>query len=307
MEPKKRLAGRFLPSRVFARWIWIVRFGLSVVPLILFLAGSLVLYFAPSRYQSSAVFEYLGKRPLPEVEALLKSRNIFDIAADRLELSKRLGVSKGTAFDLVSPQLETSLDAASGWIKLEATYSKSDLARDIAAELTKALESYESSLATRATETRINALETAVTDARDESDAKQQFLTRLISVRGYAPVDPIASLDVDAARHDWQNARARVLDAEAVLAEARLELANPGRWVEIHSVPQISDKAVGRDSDDSLGSVTLKALGAGLAFALLTPYLLELAFPRRLRGKAASGEWHEMEPVREISGMPVNG
>jgi len=176
MKSKERLAGRFLPSRVYARWIWTVRCGLCVVPLILFLEGSLVLYLSSSRYQSAAVFEYLGKRPLSEVEALLKSRNVFDIVADRMELSKRLKVSKGTAFDLVSPQLETSADAASNMIKVKATYSMKELARDLAAEFPRALESYESSLASEIVQSRIDALETSMINARDEAEASRDVV-----------------------------------------------------------------------------------------------------------------------------------
>ncbi|RYD28072.1 MAG: hypothetical protein EOP87_20210, partial [Verrucomicrobiaceae bacterium] len=73
MAQKKRLAGRFLPSRVYARWKWTVRFGLSALPLILFLAGAFTLYLSPARYRSTAVFEYLGSRSPAEAAALLRS------------------------------------------------------------------------------------------------------------------------------------------------------------------------------------------------------------------------------------------
>ncbi len=36
-----------------------------------------------------------------------------------------------------------------------------------------------------------------------------------------------------------------------------------------------------KKTGESQGAITLQSLGIGLAFALLAPYLLELAFPRR--------------------------
>ena len=75
VNSKNRLAGRFLPSRVYARWKWTVRCGLCVVPLILFLAGSVVVYLQPGRYQSTTVFKYTGERPAAEVVALALSRS----------------------------------------------------------------------------------------------------------------------------------------------------------------------------------------------------------------------------------------
>lgn len=291
MNKKNRLAGRFLPSRVYARWKWTVRFGLSALPVILFIAGSIQLYLEPNRYQSTVVFEYLGKRPLPEVEALLKSRNVFNITADNLELSKRLGIDRDTTYDSLSGRIETSVDAASGMVELKVTDTGKEIARDLADDLAKSLEAYEIKLAKHTLQARLDALENSVDEAGDEAEILRQNLVRLISIRGEDSGDTIAKLDLDAARHHWENAQNRVLDGQARIQEARLELTNPGKWVVVHSSPVISQSPVGKKGDESLGIVILKALGIGLGYALVIPYLLELAFPRRSRAKA---------PLRDI-------
>jgi|GEM_PF-5355183 len=38
------ITGRFLPSRVYCRWKWTVRAGLTVVPMLVLLGGGLVLF-----------------------------------------------------------------------------------------------------------------------------------------------------------------------------------------------------------------------------------------------------------------------
>lgn len=308
MNKKNRLAGRFLPSRVFARWKWTVRFGLSALPLILFLGGGMVLYLTPNRYQSAAVFEYLGKRPPVEAAALLKSYNVTERAISSLDLTRREGIDKETLFRVISKVSATKVDARTGMIELRVTHTRKEIARDLAAELPKALETYEQSLAIAAINLRLEAAEKSVTEAGDEAATKRQALVRLISVRGAEAADPVSRLDLDAARADWDHAYRRVLDGRTQAADARRELAAPGNWVVIHSQPVISQSPVDKKPDKSLGAVILQALGAGLAFSLLAPYLLELAFPRRSRpvspGKDA---WSEAADDSELVGLPANG
>ncbi|MEO5917773.1 MAG: hypothetical protein ABIS50_26310 [Luteolibacter sp.] len=300
MNKKNRLAGRFLPSRVYARWKWTVRFGLGVVPLVLFLAGALALYLAPGRYRSTVVFEYVGTRPLPEVVELLKSNNVFEIADDSAEMSKRMGVSRGTAFESFSKRLEISVNAASRMIELKVTDVQKELARDLAAALPKALDSYESTLLSHTILAQVNVLENSLTDAGDEVELKRLNLARLLTIRGDQETDPAARLDVDAARRDWEDAHSRVLATQARIGETKLQLPNPGKWVIVHSIPQISDRPVSGETDETMGTVILQSLATGLALALLAPYLLELAFPRRSRRRpTASEKWTEFSGVPE--------
>ena len=77
MDEGPQLAGRFLPCKIYVRWKWTLRFGLFAVPLIVFLIGGVLLYLAPTKYESKAVFEYHGPRTPVEAAALLKSRNVL--------------------------------------------------------------------------------------------------------------------------------------------------------------------------------------------------------------------------------------
>ncbi len=277
-----------------------MRSGLCALPLILFLAGSLVVYFQPSRYQSTTVFQYLGNRPHPEVVALLKSRNVFQKVSEHADLPQRMGVSMETCFEIIAPTIKTDVDPLSGMIELSVSNTQKDLARDLAEKLPKALDAYETTLSTQDINLRLRAAEQSVTDAEDEAEMKRQTLAKFLAVRGDPPADPVAKLGVDAARLDWENAHRRVLEGRARVGEIKHELVNPGKWVVVHSQPVISDNSVAGESDETMGSVILESLGTGLAFALLVPYLLELAFPRRFRRSPAVAEkWAEFPGVPE--------
>jgi len=309
MASKNMLAGRFLPSRVYARWKGTARFGLCTLPLILFLAGGVTYYFAPSRYQSTAVFQYLGQRTPREASALLKTQRVIFPVIEALELGKRLEVDKETAERILSDLIDASVDPDSGMITIQVTNPQKELARDIAAELPKALDAYERSLAAGAISVRLEVAEKAMTDAEDETAAKRQALMRLISLRGDSPADPLARIDVDAARTEWEHAHHQVLENRQRIADANRERNNLGKWVEIHSTPAISNTPVGKAADESLGGMILQALGVGLGFSLLAPYLLEFAFPRRSRRRVPvkqRTEWSEPCDEPAASGTPAN-
>lgn len=308
MSIKNRLAGRFLPSRVYARWIWIVRFGLSALPLTLFIAGGVTYYLTPSRYESTAVFEYLGKRPSAEVAALLKSRGVIGPAVTSLSLTERLGLDSDSLSKMISKAIRTTVDSGTGMIELTVEDLQGELARDLAAELPKSLDAYEKSIASAEITVRLEAAEDSVTEGEDEANAKRQALARLISVRGDQAADPVSQLDLDAARGDWDHAYQRVLEGRAKAADARRELAALGKWVVIHSPPVISLDPVGRKPGESMGEIIGASLGVGLAFALLAPYLLELAFPRRRQsGLASKNSALEAADEADFPGEPANG
>lgn len=288
MEQKKRVAGRFLPSRVYARWKWTVRFGLSALPLILFLAGALTLFLTPGRYRSTAVFEYLGTRPAGEVAALLKSRNVVEPAVRSLGLVNRLGVDSENLFRIINGAAKATVDSESGMIRLHVTNTSKEVARDLAAALVTSLENYEKSLVTAGIRQRLEFANSALTVAEDDAEEKQQALARLISLRGDQTGDPVSQLDLDAARAEWEHARRMVLDGRTLIAADRRKLANPGKWVVLHTQPVISQGTL--KPQKSWAYHILVALGTGLAFTLLAPYLLELAFPRVYRSRMKGEE-----------------
>ncbi len=307
MNPKKRLAGRFLPSRVYARWKWTVRTGLSALPLLLFVTGSVVFYLTPSRYESTAVFEYLGKRTLQEAAALLKSHNVISRAITNLELTKRMEMDSESLSRVISKCSRTTVDPATGMIKLRVELVEKDIARDLAAEIPQALDAYERSLAAVEIGVRLEAALDAVARGEDEASAKRQDLARMISVRGDQAADPVSQLDLDAARGEWERANRRVLDHRERADDARRELSALGRTVVIHSQPSISENPTGRNSGETMLEIIARSLGIGLAYALAVPYLLELAFPGRRRSAPVKGAWSESAEGSGFEAVRANG
>ena len=274
-----------------------MRSGLCVVPLILFLAGSVVVYLQPGRYQSTTVFKYTGERPAAEVVALLKSRSLFDRVSEQTAMPQTLEIPQDTAFEMMSHLVKTQVDPASGTIEVKVTYTRKEIARDLAAGLPKALDAYESQLAEQELKNRWTGVQQSLIEIEDEAEAKGQFLSKLISVRGETPADPAARVDIDAARADWENARKQVLEAEGK-KQALAESSKVRRtWVEVITAAQISDSPVVTDKDETMGAVILRSLAVGLGCALAVPYLLELLFPRVRSKKKPERPAKYEEPV----------
>ena len=163
MNLKNRLAGRFLPSRVYARWRWTVRCGLSALPLILFIAGGVTYYLTPNRYESTVVFQYFGKRSPSEADALLKSHNVIGPAITHLNLTERSRMDFDSLARHISEAMRTTVDSATGMIELTVEDLHGEVARDLAAELPRSLDVYEKSLAAAKITVRLDAAEKAVT------------------------------------------------------------------------------------------------------------------------------------------------
>ena len=308
MNPKNRLAGRFLPSRVYARWKWTVRFGLAALPLILFIAGSVTLYFSPGRYRSTVVFEYLGKRTPAEAVALLKSQAVISLASQEVKTSELLGVDSETAFEIISGIIGTKVDPGTGFIELTVDTSQGALSRDLAVALPKALDSYEKSRAASELAARIEAAGEMARDAEDLAEEKRTELSKWFLAHPGEAQDPLAQLAIDGLRGNWQHAVSRVHDVEDRRADLEFELSNWQSVIQTHSQPVIANSPLAKDTGESLGAVIFGALATGLAFALGVPYLLELAFPRRRRTFSTSGKtWSEEPGDVKFTEFPLNG
>ncbi len=315
MDESPQLAGRFLPSKVYARWKWTVRFGLFAMPLILFLAGGVVLYLAPTKYESKAVFEYRGSRTPAEAAALLKSRNVQVDVCDALQLQERWGCDKETNCQILDGITKTLVDQASGQIEVTVTHTEKESARDIAAELPKALDRYETKLSTNAINFRLRELRRATRDGEDEAEARYRNLAKLLSLVGEQSSNPGDKLHVTALQIEWEQQCRRVDDNKNRIAEMDLELASLGKFTTVHTDPFISQTPAGKKSEDSLGEVSLEALGYGLLFALLVPYLFELACPNHRRfitpvkkmSPLADDEWSGAAKDSELVPSPLNG
>ena len=306
MVTKKRLAGRFLPSRVYARWVWTVRSCLVVVPSILFLGGALSLYLSPSRFKSTVAFEYVGKRPLPDVAELIKTSNLLGRVHDSLELTKRLEMDRNTGIQVLRDATEVRTTPATRMMQVEVVLTPAELSRDVASAFPKALEDYEKSLAIAGIGTRLDAAKLELAAAEVRVASAQKSLARLVSVRGEETGDPVSQLDVDAARAAWNHANQQRLESQTFVDSLVRERSSLGTWTVAHTTPQVANSSTGPKSEDTLGMVILKSLGIGLGCALAIPYLLELAFPRcHRRTTYAEPVWQNAET--DLSGEPVHG
>ena len=308
MNQKNRLAGRFLPSRVYARWKWTVRSGLAALPLILFIAGSVTLYFSPGRYRSTAVIEYLGKRTPAEAVALLESHAVISLASQDLKTTELLEVDGETAVEIISGIMGTKVDPGTGFIELTVDASRGELSRDLAVALPKALDSYEKSRAESELTARIEAADKLAREAEDLAEEKRMELLKWFLTHPGEAQDPLARLAIDGLRGNWQHAVSRVHDAQDLRADLEFELSDWRSVIQIHSQPMIANAPLGKDAGESLAAVILEALASGLAFALGVPYLLELAFPRRRRTISTPGKsWAEEPDNVDFAEFPVNG
>lgn len=305
MNQKDRLIGRFLPSRVYARWVWPVRCALFVLPSILFLAGALVLFLAPSEFQSKTVFKYLGERSSDEVVSLLKSSRILDNVVDSLELSRRYNVDTDAAVAIIASASRIQFDPVSRLIEIKVTHTDKEDARNIASETVSALRSYEKQGMTTSLSSQIEDSERSATQSRDEAEIKKETLAKLIKVRADVLSDPVAQLDIDAARSDWESSLARTFELQNQINRLNQELASPRDWIEVHSEAEIPSSPIGKKADESLGTLIVRSLLIGLGCALTLPYLLELCIPRRPFMKDKSTDVAFENPV--LPDPAVNG
>lgn len=282
-----------------------MRAGLLVVPLLVFLWGGVVVYFTPNRYESQVLFEYTGTRPQAEVLKLLESGNVMEWAVRELDLVNKWGVDSGTAVRIAEGTTKTRVEPKSGLIEITVTSVKKETAKDLAQMLVKSLERYERSLADAAVDARIETGERLLVETGDEMVAKRQELSRLISMRGEKAADPLAQLDLDAARRDWDHAHQQVLDLRTRIAEMKRERANPVKWAVVHTQPELSQTPLKKDQ--SLEGAALNALVSGLVVAFAAPYFLELILPRRRRSAPEKDKWLDAPDGEELAAIPANG
>lgn len=315
MDKSLQLVGRFLPYRVYARWKWTVRFGLFALPLVVFLTGSILLYLAPTKYESKALLEYQGTHTPSEAAALLKSRNVLVEVCEALQLDKRWSYGKDNVVDILKDVTKTEVDP-SGLIEVTVTHTEKEVARDVAAELPKALTRYENRLATNGIESRLQALRRAVRNDEDRAEERRKSYLQLIAVRGEQPTDPASKLDVSASRIEWEEGCRRVMVEKGRIADLELEAASLGKSFTVHADPIISGSRAGTKTEDSFAEITWRSLGSGLLFALLAPYLFEFACPfyrrpivaaRPKRDSTPDNEWAVPAKDSDLVATPLNG
>lgn len=275
--------GRFLPARVFKRWKWVVRLAISIVPLTLFLAGALQIYLSPNQFSSTSVFEITNGPNLREIEERLQTGNVISRVVDRLQIHNQLRVDRESSISIIRENLESEILEGTRMIRLKVTLSKAVLARDVAAEIPKAVvEDIASDLKARSDQriTEIRQLESA------EADRARELSSRWIKLQefhGRSPSNPGAAAAIEQARTATLLAETEVAKLNALAINEQTRLIQDQARLRVHTEPQISLNAVDSRQPDPFGKLILECIGWALAIALAVPYLLEWLFPSARR------------------------
>jgi hypothetical protein len=280
------IRGRFLPSRVYDRWKWTVRFGLLIVSLLVFLAGGLVLYLTPGSFRSTTLFE-LENGPSPrETLELLESRGVLDRVSGNLELHERFQTDREEVISQLREIISSRVVPKTRFIELSVTYRQRVEARDIAEEVPTALKQHLAHIARQNSTDKAAEIDALIRDAGDSAEGRAADAGNLEKIHGSTPEDGSAIAALQRARRASLLADAEVERLRALKAETLASGIESQPRLIIHSAPVVSDEAVVPKMDEELTRLALGSLAAGLLSALLLPYLMELAFPPRRRRTA---------------------
>lgn len=273
--------GRFLPSRVFSRWKWTVRFGLLIVPLLVFLSGGLVLFLSPNVYRSSCLFSHQNGPPPGEIVELLKSDKVLGIVVNNLELTEKLDLDSQNCTDILRESIKIRLVPDTRLLEISTDFRNKQLARDITGETPTALDQHLSQAAQEQFVFQIAEMKNILNDARDTAEEQAVALNRLLTTHAESLDEPVVATATERARRATLLADAEVERIQALIRTSKAE--RPGRLphLTVHSDSKISEAPVDPRVGPDLNQLVVRSLIAGLLASLLLPYLLELAFPPR--------------------------
>ena len=275
----RQSTGRFLPSQVYCRWKWSVRFGLLIVPMLFLLSEGLILFLTPSKYGSTALLEIENGRTPQENAKLLQSSQIVESVVRDLELTQRWNVDTDTAGMILRENTEVKVVPDSRLIEISVTAVKKDLARDIAKAIPQNLSKLEGDRLLGENSSKIAKMERLIEEASDASAEKAVAITKIEKLHGPESADSAVQRELERARRASLVADAEVERLEILRAEITKGSINLEPHLIIHTEPQISDKPTNPKWGAALDELLLQALAVGLVTALFLPYLWELAFP----------------------------
>ncbi|MEO7098341.1 MAG: hypothetical protein ABI162_03185 [Luteolibacter sp.] len=279
MMENRQSAGRFLPSQVYRRWKWSVRFGLLIVPMLFLLSEGPVLFLTPSKYGSTVLLEIENGRTPQENAKLLQSSQIIESVVRGLGLSQRWNVDTDTAEIILRENTEVKVVPDSRLIEISVTSVKKDLARDIAKAIPQNLSKLEGDRLLRENSSKIAKMDRLIDEASDASAVKAVAITKIEKLHGPESSDSAVLRELERARRASLVADAEVERLEVLRAEITKGSINLEPRLIIHTEPQISDKPTNPKWGAALDELLLQALAVGLVTALFLPYLWELAFP----------------------------
>lgn len=275
------IRGRFLPSRVYSRWKWTVRFGLLLVPFLILLSGGITLFLSANKYRSTTLFG-LGNGPPPrEIVELLKSRGILERVVDRLELVNRFSVDKETAVEIIRGVTEAKIVPNTQLIEIHVTMVNKVDARDVAEQIPNSLRDYLVEISRKENKDKAGEIDLLIREAADAAGEKSSMVVNLEKFHGAKPTDAAVVTTLERARRISALADAEVERLKNLRSACLTENLETLPQLNIHTAPLISESAHQPKGHDELGDVVIQALVSGLLTALLLPYLMELAFPPR--------------------------
>ena len=273
--------GRFLPSRVYHRWKWAVRFGLLVIPFLMLLSGGLTLFLSPNKYRSSAVFS-IDQGPAPlEVVELVKSSNILGRVTRGLELHNRWYMDTETAQEIIRGITTAKILPETLLVEITVTHTNKTDARDIAQMLPESLHAELVETSRKQTKAKADEIALLVERSSDSARETAAVVANLEKFHGAVPVDMAAATVLERARRTSHFADAEVVRLRALHTSRLTEDIDSLPSLQFHSRPTIGDSAFSPKKGSELNLLILQSLGWGLLVALLMPYLSELVFPPR--------------------------
>lgn len=293
MDPET-IDGRFLPSRVFHRWKWVVRTSLSIIPLVLFLSGSLRIYLSPAKFSSSTVFEVINGPALREIEEYLRTGDVISRAVDHLQIQRQLQMDRDLCVSTLRENLETEIFRDTHIIRLQVTLSSAVIARDVAEELPKSLVADLTDTLTARSEQRIAEIRQLESVAADRAKEVSTRWIKLQEVHGPSPENAGAAIAIENARSATHQAEAEMAKWTALVQEEQTQRIHQQPRLVVHTKPQIANNPVDSRQGHPLGMLVLECIGWALALALALPYLLELLFPNDKRQPMATAAAFEV-------------
>jgi uncharacterized protein involved in exopolysaccharide biosynthesis len=275
------IRGRFLPSRVYSRWKWTVRFGLLLVPFLIFLSGGLILFLTPDKYRSSTLFSLENGPPPREIVELIESRGVLERVVEQLELANQLNVDRDTAMGIVHEASSVKSVPDTNLVEITVTVTNKVRARDIAGQIPICLRDYLVEISQKKNKAKAGDLDQLIRDASDVADEKAAAVTNLEKVHGANPADTPVITTLERARRTSLLADAEVERLQNLRSECLAGNLETLPRLDVHSAPVISDTPFDPKIGLELNLLAAQSLVAGLIAALLLPYLMELASPPR--------------------------
>jgi hypothetical protein len=290
MEPEE-ITGRFLPSRVYSRWKWIVRLGLMLVPFLVLLSGGVKLFLSPNKYRSTTLFSLENGPPPEAIIELVKSSGVLVPVVESLQMAERFNVDRDTAVKLIRENTEARIVPDTRMIDISISLSGKVDARDIAEQIPKSLKDYLVENSRKNSREKAEEIDKLILDAADVAEEKASVVANMEKIHGAKPADSAYISPLERARRASMLADAEVERLKKLRSASLTENLEKLPYISIHTAPVIADKAHSPKVEEELEAMVLQALLFGLLSALVLPYLMELVFA----------------PVQDDPGLEIKG